>query len=63
MPLHDDRHQLAPQLGHRLRDPLHGESQPRNRESRYQSRRQGLLPLGKLLSHLCVFCLGLDLRE
>ena len=55
--LHDHRLQLAPQLGNRLRDPLHG--QPGRRQRR--SRRKGLFHLGQFLLCLHWLCVGDDL--
>ena len=59
VPLHDHRLQLAPQLGHRLLDPLPG----RPGQGQRQPAVQGLLPLGLLLLHLHRLRLGHDLRD
>ena len=59
MPLHDHGLELAPQLGHRLRDALPRRPGPRQRQPAVQS----LLPLGQLLRRLRRVRVVHDLRD
>lgn len=59
MPLDDNRIQLAPQLGHCLCDAVHGQFGSGQCESEVE----GVLHLGRLLSHLRLLRVGLDLRD
>ena len=57
MPFDNNGVQLAPQLGHRVLDAVHGQQRPRQRQPPIQS----VLRLGHFLPHMLLLRMGIDL--